>query len=49
MRNPVYRLNYGKLKKDNKIINLTIIRDDENIYIKKDNESVKKLLWHKWR
>lgn len=38
--NPIYRLDC-ELKQNNKNINLTIIRDDENIYIKKDNESVK--------
>ena len=38
--NPVFRLDC-ELKQDNGIINLTIIRNDENIYIKKDNEAVK--------
>lgn len=38
--NPVFRLDC-ELKQDNKNINLTIIRDNENIYIKKDNDSVK--------
>ncbi|MDD2906762.1 MAG: hypothetical protein PHC74_10710 [Sulfurimonas sp.] len=38
--NPIFRLDC-ELKQDNKIINLVIIRDDENIYIKKDDEAVK--------
>lgn len=38
--NPIFRLDC-ELEQDNKIISLVIIRDDENIYIKKDNEPLK--------
>lgn len=38
--NPIFRLDC-ELKQDDKIINLIIIRNDENIYIKKGDEAIK--------
>lgn len=38
--NPIFRLDC-ELKQDNKIINLVIIRDDENIYIKNGDNAIK--------